>query len=68
MGKLSENRKLALALSVGTVMSSNIVGGIALGYFLDRWLHTAPWMIVTFLIIGTVGAFIGVYRIVSRLE
>lgn len=68
MVKLSENRKFALALSVGTVMTSNIVGGIALGYFLDRWLHTAPWMIVTFLILGTVSAFIGIYRIVSRLE
>ncbi len=68
MGNLSENRKLGLALSVGTVITSNIVGGIALGYFLDRWMKTAPWMIVTGLILGTVSAFIGIYRIVSRLE
>ncbi|MEP7273913.1 MAG: AtpZ/AtpI family protein [Acidobacteriota bacterium] len=68
MLKLSENRKLALALSVGTVLSSNIVGGIVLGYFLDRWMGTAPWMIITGLILGTVSAFIGLYRIMSRLE
>lgn len=68
MPKLPENRKLGLALSVGTVLSSNIVGGIALGWVLDRWLKTSPWLIVTGLICGTVSAFIGVYRIVSRLE
>lgn len=68
MGKLSENRRLALALSVGTVMTSNIIGGIALGYLLDWWLKTAPWMIVTGLILGTVSAFIGIYRIVSKLD
>ena len=68
MSKLSENRKLALALSVGTVLTSNVVGGIALGYFLDRWMKTAPWFIVTGLIVGTVSAFIGLHRIISRLE
>ncbi len=68
MAKLSDNRRLALAFSVGTTLSANIVGGILIGYVLDRWLHTKPWMIVTFLILGTVGAFTGIYRIMSRLE
>lgn len=68
MTRLTENRKLALAFSVGTVMTSNIVGGIVLGYLLDRWFNTAPWLIVTGLVLGTVSAFVGIYRIVSRLE
>lgn len=67
MGKLSENRRLALALSVGTTLTANIVGGIAVGYVLDRWLLTAPWMIVLGLILGSVSAFIGLHRILSRL-
>lgn len=68
MTRLTENRKLALAFSVGTVITSNIVGGIVLGYLLDRWFNTAPWLIVTGLVLGTVSAFVGIYRIVSRLE
>lgn len=68
MARLTENRKLALAFSVGTVITSNIVGGIVLGYLLDRWFRTAPWLIVTGLVMGTVSAFVGIYRIVSRLE
>jgi len=68
MTKKTEQNKFALALSVGAVISTNIVGGIIIGYLLDRWLNTAPWMIVTGLILGTIGAFIAVYRIMSQLN
>jgi F0F1-type ATP synthase assembly protein I len=59
--------KIALAFSVGTVITSNIVGGVVLGYFLDRWLKTDPWLTVTGLLLGTVSAFIALYRIMDRL-
>ena len=68
MNKTSEPGKLALALSVGTMMASNIVGGIIVGYLLDRWLKTSPWAITSGLILGTIGAFVGLYRIVSKLN
>jgi len=60
--------KLALAFSVGAMITSNIVGGIAVGYLVDRYFGTAPAMIVTGLILGTIGAFAGLYRIMSRLN
>ncbi len=68
MSDESEQSKLALAFSVGTIITSNIVGGIVVGYFLDRWLETKPRMIVTGAILGTIGAFLGLYRIMNRLN
>lgn len=68
MAQHSEQSKLALALSVGAIITSNVVGGLVAGYWLDRWLHTAPWLIVVGLVLGTVGAFAGLYRIMSRLN
>ena len=65
---LSQQRKLGLALSVGTVISASVVGGVLLGYLLDRWLMTAPWLTVAGVILGTAGAFVNVYRIMKRLE
>jgi ATP synthase protein I len=65
---LSQQRKLGLALSVGTVISSSVVGGVLLGYLLDRWLLTGPWLTVAGVILGTAGAFVSVYRIIKRLE
>jgi ATP synthase protein I len=67
MPKDSEQTKLGLAFSVGSILTGNIVGGILLGYLLDRWLKTAPWLVVAGLILGTVGALAGVYRVMARL-
>lgn len=55
-------------MTVGTAVSSSIVGGLLIGYFLDRWLHTAPWLLLVGIALGTVGAFTWLFRILSRLN
>jgi F0F1-type ATP synthase assembly protein I len=60
--ELTNHSTLAFELPftfVGTVA----VGGF-LGYFLDRWLHTGPWLMVVF---GTFGFIAGVLEIGRRL-
>jgi ATP synthase protein I len=64
----SELSKLRLTLTVVTLFSSNILGGILVGYLLDRWFGTAPWMIVTGVILGLTSAIIGLVRILNRLN
>jgi len=64
----SEQSKLTLTLTVVTLFSSNILGGILVGYLLDRWLGTDPWMIVTGIILGLTSAIIGLVRILNRLN
>ncbi len=68
MSKDPEESKLALALTVGTLISSNIVGGLVAGYFLDRWLKTDPWLLIVGVVLGTVGAFTSLYKVLSRLN
>ena len=65
---MNEGSRFALALSVGTVITSNVVGGVVLGYLMDRWLSTDPWFITTGLILGAISAFIGIFRILNRLN
>lgn len=55
-------------MTLGGVMSSNIIGGIIVGYLLDKWLGTSPWMIISGVVLGTVGAMVGLYRITSSLN
>ena len=64
----SEQSNLALTLTVVTLFSSNILGGILVGYLLDRWLHTGPWMVVTGIILGLASAIIGLVRVLNRLS
>lgn len=62
------NRKLALAVSVSTNLAAPIIGGILLGYLLDEWLGTKPWLILAGTVLGTTGAFLALYRIINKLN
>lgn len=68
MDRNQEQSKVALALTLSTVLASNILGGTLAGYLLDRWLGTAPWLLVAGVALGTVGAFVWLYRIAARLN
>jgi ATP synthase protein I len=62
------NRKLALAVSVSTNLAAPIIGGILLGYWLDQWLGTKPWLILLGTLLGTAGAFLALYRLVNQIN
>jgi len=40
--------------------------GLAMGYYLDKWLGTSPWMTLIFLGFGIVSAFRNVYILTAR--
>jgi F0F1-type ATP synthase assembly protein I len=63
----SEQSKLAQTLMVVTLFSSNILGGILVGYLLDRWLNTGPWMVIIGVVLGLTSAIIGLVRVLNRL-
>ena len=54
-----------MALELPFVLVSAIVVGGLFGYFLDRWLHTKP---VLMLILGGVGFYAGVRDVLRRLN
>jgi ATP synthase protein I len=48
----AQRRRAALQLSaVGLEFSSTVIGGLILGYYLDDWLGTEPWLFL----VGTFG-------------
>lgn len=46
---------------IGMHMVSGPVVGVAIGYFLDKWLDTGPWLKFVFLFIGICAGFLNVY-------
>jgi ATP synthase protein I len=58
-------RQLALATELPfLVAGAALVGGL-IGYGLDRWLQTKPWLMI---IIGALGFFAGVRDMLRRLQ
>jgi len=57
--------------TVGTIGMQLVAAtfvGLAMGYFLDKWLGTDPWLLIIFLLLGIVTGFRDVYREAMRLQ
>ncbi len=64
------DKALAGAMSSGfraaTDMAGGVIAGALLGYFGDRWLGTSPFLLIAFLVIGTIAGLRSAYRLGTR--
>jgi ATP synthase protein I len=51
-------RKAGLYLGVAFELPGNIIGGLLVGYFLDQYFGTSPWLLIGLTAIAFIGAFI----------
>ncbi len=65
---LEASRGMALAFSVGFALTGPIILGALLGLWLDRVLHTTPWLTVGLLLLGIVAGFTQMIRTLNRLQ
>ena len=42
--------------------------GLAMGYFLDKWLGTKPWLTMIFLLLGIAAGFKNMYQEVKSIQ
>ncbi len=66
LGKGVDFRKLAEAGSVGLILPSSIAVGLFFGYMLDKWLHTEPWMLLIFVVLGIISGLLSLYRAMRK--
>lgn len=52
-----------IGFRAGVEVFSALVVGIGLGWFLDRWLGTWPWLFLLFFVIGSAAGVMNVYRL-----
>ena len=58
------SRQFATAMELPFVMVGTMVVGGLIGFLLDRWLHTGPFLMLIF---GALGFFGGVRDVLRRL-
>ncbi len=57
------------AATIGLNLVSGTFVGLAMGYFLDRWLEwTKPWLTIGFLLVGIIAGFKNVWMDVRRIQ
>ena len=73
MTPLGENKakliqQIASYSTLGLEMGLSVALGVGIGYYLDKWLHTEPWLLIVFLLLGVIAGFRSLYRAMKRLQ
>ena len=59
-------RTIGALSTVGFSFVLAIVIGAAIGYFLDSWLGTTPWLFFLFFFLGLAAGILNVYRTAGK--
>lgn len=59
-------RSIGFLSGVGISLVASTLIGLFMGYYLDRWLGTAPWLTLLFLGFGIVAGFRNIFILTRR--
>ncbi|HEY6121585.1 MAG TPA: AtpZ/AtpI family protein [Pyrinomonadaceae bacterium] len=61
------NRKSGIAYAAAFALFAAVAGFTGIGWLLDRWLGTNPWLLVVGVVLGAVAGFYQFIRLSSQL-
>ena len=62
------NRKSGLAYAAAFSLFAAVVSGLIVGWLMDRWLGTRPWLLITGIVLGGVAGFYEFIRATSKIS
>jgi F0F1-type ATP synthase assembly protein I len=66
--KESENRKSGIAYAAALSLFFTVATLLGLGWLLDRWLKTSPWLMVVGIVVGSALGLYEFVRLSSKLN
>ena len=63
-----ENRKSGIAYAAALTLFASVASLTGVGWLLDRWLGTAPWLLALGIVLGAVAGFYQFFRLTSKLS
>ena len=59
---------LGLASMMGIHLVSGVIVGMGMGYYLDKFFDTKPWLTLVFLIFGIIAGYKNMFREMQRIQ
>lgn len=66
-GRTDRGEGIGFALRIGTELVAGVGVGAGIGWLLDYWLGTKPWLMIVFFVLGSAAGIINVFRTVSGI-
>ena len=68
ISKDSSSSKLGIAFKMSTEMVAAVVVGTIIGFILDNWFGTKPWLILIFFFVGVIAGILNVFRSAKSMQ
>jgi len=56
------------AFKLGTELVSAVLVGTIIGFILDTWFDTKPWLIILFFFLGSVAGILNVIKVAKKMQ
>ena len=56
------------AFKLGTELVAAVAVGTIIGFILDSWVDTKPWLIIIFFFLGAVAGMLNVIRVANKMQ
>ena len=56
------------AFKLGTELVAAVAVGTIIGFILDSWFGTTPWLIIIFFFLGAIAGILNVIRVANRMQ
>ncbi len=64
----SDKSGMATGLRLSAELISGVLLGLGIGWALDHWLGTGPWLLLVFMLLGTAAGIVTAVRSGNRLQ
>ena len=59
---------MGIAFKLGTELVAAVVVGTIIGFILDSWFGTKPWLIIVFFFLGSAAGILNVIRTAKKMQ
>lgn len=66
--KYKHSESMGLAYLMGVHLVSGVIVGLVMGYYLDKYFGTKPWLTLLFLIFGIIAGYRNMFREMKRIQ
>ena len=66
--KQDQRSNIGEAFKMSTELVSAVAVGTIIGFILDKWFGTKPWLILTFFFVGVIAGIMNVIRTAKKIQ